>query len=91
MKVKELIKELQEVPNQNARVELCIPEEIEGSGCDIVRKDFDVHWSHAINEHEDDLEPCKKDRFYFNENVGIQWGLHGQLDLEDLINEKEGS
>ena len=56
MKVKELIKELQEVPNQNARVELCIPEEIEGSGCDIVRKDFDVHWSHAINEYEDNLE-----------------------------------
>ena len=53
MKVKELIKELQEVPNQNARVELCIPEEIEGSGCDIVRKDFDVHWSHACKENED--------------------------------------
>ena len=56
MKVKEIIKELQQVPNQNSRVELCIPEEIEGSGCDIVRKDFDVHWSHACKENEDNLE-----------------------------------
>ena len=60
----------------------------------ICHKDQTIKILNSLNEqieHEDDLEPCKKDRFYFNENVGIQWGLHGQLDLEDLINEKEGS
>lgn len=57
MTVSELIKELQEVPNQNARVELYIPDEIENDGgSDIVRKDFEVHWSHACKENEDDLE-----------------------------------
>ena len=57
MTVSELIKELQEVPNQNARVELYIPDEIENDGgSDIVRKDFAVHSSHAMNEDEDNAE-----------------------------------
>lgn len=57
MTVSELIKELQEVPNQNARVELYIPDEIENDSIsDIVRKDFAVHSSHAMNEDEDNAE-----------------------------------
>ena len=59
-------------------------------------KDQTINVLHTLNEqveHEDDLKPCKKDRFFFNENVGIQhvWGLHGQLDLEDLIQNKKGN
>lgn len=57
-------------------------------------KDQTISILNTINEqvqYEDDLEPCKKDRFYFNENIGVQWGLHGQLDLEDLIQNKKGN
>ena len=105
-------------------------------------KDQTINILNSLNEqidNADDLKPCKKDRFYFNENVGIQHvsqskiksfkiftddkilvgndidtaleilenngyivelekeqsnyqlGLHGQLDLEDLISEKVGS
>tara|TARA_B100001093_G_scaffold437142_1_gene435915 strand:+ start:1591 stop:1833 length:243 start_codon:yes stop_codon:yes gene_type:complete len=57
MKVKELIKELQEVPNQNARVELYIPYTIgDDTSDDVVLKDFEVHSSHALNEDEDNSE-----------------------------------
>ena len=105
-------------------------------------KDQTINILNSLNEqidNADDLEPCKKDRFFFNESVGIQHvsqskiksfkiftddkilvgndidtaleilenngyivelekeqssyqlGLHGQLDLEDLISEKVGS
>ena len=105
-------------------------------------KDQTINIFNSLNEqidNADDLEPCKKDRFFFNESVGIQHvsqskiksfkiftddkilvgndidtaleilenngyivelekeqsnyqlGLHGQLDLEDLISKKEGS
>ena len=61
----------------------------------ICHKDQTIKILNSLNEqieHEADLEPCTKDRFYFNESVGIQWGLHGQLDLEDAIaSKKEGS
>jgi len=108
-------------------------------------KDQTINILNTLNEqveHEDDLKPCKKDRFFFNENIGLQWnlqskikgfkiftddtdenkvlvgndietaleilenngyiielekeqptyqlGLHGQLDLEDLIATKQG-
>ena len=58
-------------------------------------KDQTINILNSLNEQIDnveDLEVCKKDRFYFNENVGVNWGLHGQLDLEDAIaSKKEGS
>jgi len=60
-------------------------------------KDQTINVLNSLNEQIDkveDLEPCKKDRFFFNENVGVQhvWGLHGQIDLEDMIaSKKEGS
>jgi hypothetical protein len=105
-------------------------------------RDQTISILNSLNEqidNADDLEPCKKDRFYFNESVGVQHvsqskiksfkiftddkilvgndidtaleilenngyivelekeqsnyqlGLHGQLDLEDLISEKVGS
>ena len=58
-------------------------------------RDQTINILNSLNEqidNADDLEPCKKDRFYFNESVGVNWGLHGQLDLEDAIaSKKEGS
>ena len=55
-------------------------------------KDQTINILNSLNEqidNADDLEPCKKDRFYFNESVGVNWGLHGQLDLEDAIASKK--
>ena len=51
-------------------------------------KDQTINILNSLNEqidNVDDLEVCKKDRFFFNESVGVNWGLHGQLDLEDMI------
>tara|TARA_R110000796_G_scaffold51985_1_gene122615 strand:- start:8 stop:367 length:360 start_codon:yes stop_codon:yes gene_type:complete len=56
-------------------------------------KDQTINILNSLNEQIDnanDLKPCQKDRFFFNENVGVQWGLHGQLDLEDAIASKKG-
>ena len=112
---------------------------------DVSALNYDLKTINILNslneqiDNADDLEPCKKDRFFFNESVGIQHvsqskiksfkiftddkilvgndidtaleilenngyivelekeqsnyqlGLHGQLDLEDLISKKEGS
>ena len=55
MKVSELIERLKEVPNQNARVDILIPEEIEGEWGATTR-DFYVSDYHAYNENEDDEE-----------------------------------
>ena len=55
-------------------------------------RDQTINILNSLNEqidNVDDLEPCNKDRFFFNESVGVQWGLHGQLDLEDAIASKK--
>ena len=60
----------------------------------LCHKDQTVNILKSVNnqiENEDDIEQVEKNRFViFNDQV--QWGLHGQLDLEDAIaTKKEGS
>ena len=73
----------------------------------ICNKDQDITILPAINDQiqlADDIESVNKDRVSIDRGFDIisandlappkeqvNWGLHGQLDLEDLINEKEGS
>ena len=57
MKVNELIKQLQAVKNQNARVDIIIPYEIENdTGLDLGTSEFEIHDSHAMNENDEDME-----------------------------------
>ena len=65
MKVKELIKELQSVKNQDARVDIYVPHFLEDDTCHDYQTDsFEVH---RANEHDEYIELyCLDDLNTFN-------------------------
>jgi hypothetical protein len=64
MKVKELIKQLQSVKNQDARVDIYVPYELENdTSNDYSTENFEVH---TINEHDGYVE------FYCTDELNLK-------------------